>query len=57
MPKLTHRHPLTVQDLAEIRAALDRAQDFARAHGDDFRLAFRKADRCFFRPLRARIPH
>jgi hypothetical protein len=53
MPKLTHRHPLTVQD----RAALDRAQDFARAHGDDFRLAFRKADRCFFRPLRARIPH
>jgi hypothetical protein len=49
MPKPTHRRALTVQDLADIRAALDRAQAFARAHGDDFRLAFRKADRALDR--------
>jgi hypothetical protein len=45
MPKPTRRSALTLHDIADIRAALDRAQAFARAHGDDFRLAFRKADR------------
>jgi hypothetical protein len=46
MPK--PRKP-TRQDIADIRGALDFAQDRARAHGDDFRLAFRKADRALDR--------
>ena len=37
MPTPPRRRTLTIQDLADIRGALDRAQDFARAHGDDFR--------------------
>jgi hypothetical protein len=41
--KVTQRH------IADIRAALDFAQDIARAHGDDCRLAFRKADRALDR--------
>jgi hypothetical protein len=40
---------VTVQDLADIRGALDLAQDIARAHGNDCRLAFRKADRALDR--------
>jgi hypothetical protein len=36
---------VTPQDLADIRGALDFAQDIARTRGDDCRLAFRKADR------------
>lgn len=53
MPKATRRRALTIQDIADIRGALDRAQDFARTHGDDFRLAFRKADRALDRVARA----
>jgi hypothetical protein len=36
---------VTAQHIADIRSALDFAQDIARKHGDDCRLAFRKADR------------
>jgi hypothetical protein len=43
------KRTVTTNDLADIRAALDRAQDIARAHGDDCRLAFRKADRALDR--------
>jgi hypothetical protein len=43
------KRTVTTHDLADIRAALDRAQDIARAHGDDCRLAFRKADRALDR--------
>jgi hypothetical protein len=49
MPKAPRRRALTIQDIADIRGALDRAQDIARAHGDDCRLAFRKADRALDR--------
>ena len=49
MPKPTRPRALTISDIADIRAALDRAQDIARAHGDDCRLAFRKADRALDR--------
>jgi hypothetical protein len=40
---------VTPQDFADIRGALDFAQDIARAHGEDCRLAFRKADRALDR--------
>ena len=36
---------MTAQHIADIRGALDFAQDIARKHGDDCRLAFRMADR------------
>jgi hypothetical protein len=51
MPKAAKPKPrkVTVQDIADIRGALDFAQDRARIHGDDFRLAFRKADRALDR--------
>lgn len=51
MPKAAKPKPrkVTVQDIADIRGALDFAQDRARAHGEDFRLAFRKADRALNR--------
>jgi hypothetical protein len=40
---------VTAQHIADIRAALDFAQEIARKHGDDCRLAFRKADRALDR--------
>ena len=40
---------VTAQHIADIRGALDLAQDIARKHGDDCRLAFRKADRALAR--------
>ncbi|HTV28232.1 MAG TPA: hypothetical protein VMF32_10670 [Xanthobacteraceae bacterium] len=46
---MPRRRQITARDLADIRAALDYAQDIARAHGDDCRLAFRKADRALDR--------
>ena len=49
MPKPTRRVAPTIQDIADIRTALDCAQDIARAHGDDYRLAFRNADRALDR--------
>jgi hypothetical protein len=51
MPKAPKPKPrkVTAQDIADIRGALDFAQDIARAHGDDCRLAFRKADRALDR--------
>lgn len=49
MPSLPRRRALAINDIADIRTALDFAQEFARAHGDDFRLAFRKADRALDR--------
>jgi hypothetical protein len=47
MPKAPKPRPrkVTAQHLADIRGALD----FAREHGDDCRLAFRKADRALDR--------
>jgi hypothetical protein len=38
-----------ISDIRDLRAALDHAQKIARAHGDDCRLAFRKADRALDR--------
>jgi hypothetical protein len=51
MPKGLKPRPqkVTAQDIADSRGALDFAQDIARAHGDDCRLAFRKADRALDR--------
>ena len=51
MPKASKPKPrkVTAQDIADIRGALDFAQDIARAQGDDCRLAFRKADRALDR--------
>jgi hypothetical protein len=51
MPKAPQAKPrkVTAQDIADIRGALDYAQDLARKHGDDCRLAFRKADRALDR--------
>jgi hypothetical protein len=51
MPKAPQPKPgkVTAQDIADIRGALDFAQDLARKHGDDYRLAFRKADRALDR--------
>jgi hypothetical protein len=46
---MPRRRPITAADLADFRRALDDAQDIARAHGDDCRLAFRKADRALDR--------
>jgi hypothetical protein len=43
------RKATALQDIADIRAALDYAQDIARKHGDDCRLAFRKAGRALDR--------
>jgi hypothetical protein len=40
---------VTPQHIADIRGALDFAQDIARRHCDDCRLAFRKADRALDR--------
>jgi hypothetical protein len=40
---------VTAQHIADIRGALDLAQDITRKHGDDCRLAFRKADRALAR--------
>jgi hypothetical protein len=51
MPNTSKPRPrkVTAQDIADIRGALDFAQDSARARGDDCRLAFRKADRALDR--------
>jgi hypothetical protein len=51
MPKLSKPRPrkVTPQHIADIRGALDFAQDLACRHGDDCRLAFRKADRALDR--------
>jgi hypothetical protein len=51
MPKAPKPRPrkVTAQDFADIRGALDFAQDIARTHGDDCRLAFPKADRALDR--------
>jgi hypothetical protein len=40
MPKAPQAKPrkMTAQDIADIRGALDFAQDIARTHGDDCRL-------------------
>ena len=51
MPKAPKPKPrkVTTQDIADIRGVLDFAQDIAREHGDDCRLAFREADRALDR--------
>ncbi len=51
MPKTPKPRPrkVTAQHIADIRGALDFAQQIARKHGDDCRLAFRKADRALDR--------
>jgi hypothetical protein len=43
------RHRNVTQDIADVRGALGFAQDLGRRHGDDCRLAFRKADRALDR--------
>lgn len=48
-PRTRPRRKVTAQHIADIRAALDFAQGIARRHGDDCRLAFRKADRALDR--------
>lgn len=46
---MPRRRRITAQNIVDIRAALGFAQDVARTHGEDCRLAFRKADRALDR--------